>query len=409
MAPALSFARTDPARWVQGTRGETRRPFRAHNVIVAGDVALAILLVAGASLFGETLLRLTSEAVGFRPEHVAVASVRVPFDPAATAPVRAARWDDLVAQLAALPGVDAAAATSSAPFSNSGGSNGITIDDKPGLKAESARLVVTQGYFRAVGLPVIKGRPFAATDAPGAFVAIVTREFEQRFLDGEGIGKRFTLNNNSHEVVGVVPDARHRRYSDVPAPVFYVLNRQLPTWSTQHLVVRATADPRALLPAIRKTIAAAQPSWSVVTSELMTDMIRRSAAEERFRATLSVAFGLTALLLAGLGLYGLIARLVSDRRREIGVRLALGAQRGSVLRLVMRHAMALVAGGVVSGVPAAIGASTLVGSMLYGVTPTAPHTFLLAIGCLAAVAIAAAAFPALRAARTDPAVVLRTD
>jgi ABC-type antimicrobial peptide transport system permease subunit len=141
----------------------------------------------------------------------------------------------------------------------------------------------------------------------------------------------------------------------------------------------------------------------------MTDMMRRSVAEERFRARLSVAFGATALALAALSLYGLISRLVAERRREIGVRLALGAPRGSVLRLVMRQALLLVIAGVIIGVPASVGASSLVESLLYGVTPTSPHTFIVAVAVLTGAAAAAAMLPAMRAARTDPVVVLRAE
>lgn len=407
--PALSFTRADAGTWMRGSgRGISPLRSRAHNVLVAGEVALAVLLVAGASLFGETLLRMTSQAVGFRADNLVVAGIVLPRDQSFT-PIRTVRNEALVERLAALPGVEAATVTSSAPFSGGYGSNSLTIDDKPGVKAESRRHVVSDTYFATLELPIVKGRAFDATDQPGTFAAIVTQEFEQQFLDGNGIGKRFTLNGNRHQVIGIVPATKHRRYNDETGPAMYLLNRQLPNLGTSYFIVRTATDGSTMFNAIRETIESAEPSASIVSVERMTDLMRRTVAEERFRANLSIAFGGIALLLAGIGLYGLIARLVSERRREIGVRLAVGAPRAAVVRLVLRHALLLVVAGLVAGVPAALAAARVVRSMLFGVAPTAPHTFAGVIVLMTAAAIVAAALPAIRAANTDPASVLRAD
>jgi predicted permease len=409
LAPASSFARTDSGTWMRGGRTVSAARSRAHGMLVAGEVALAVMLVAGASLFGETLLRMTSEPTGFRADHLVVVSVRIPRDRSVTSQQRAARNDALASQLAALPGAESATVTSTAPFSGSYGSNGITLDNRGGEKAESSRHVVSDTYFTTLGIPIVKGRGFDATDQPGRFAAVVTDEFERTLLDGDYAGKRFTLNGNVHDVIGVVPATKHRRYSEQPGPAMYILNRQLPNWSTPQFIVRTRLDGPSMLAAVRKTVEAAEPSSSIVMVDTMAGMMRRTVAEERFRAQLSIAFGGTALLLAGIGLYGLIARLVSERRREIGVRLAIGAPRSAVVRLVLRHAMLLVFAGLVLGVPAALAAAGLVQSMLYGVTPAAPHTFVGVIAILTTAAVAAAGLPAIRAANTDPATVLRTD
>lgn len=364
------------------------------------------MLVTAASLSSETLLRMTSEPVGFRPENLVVASLHVPPDATVTPDMRIRRNDDLVARLASLRGVDAATATSTAPFSGSYGSNGITVEGKP---ADASRHIVSDDYFRTMGIPIVKGRGFERTDAPGDCVAVVTQEFERRFMEGEAVGKQFTLNKNVHRVIGVVPATKHRRYTDEVGPAFYALNRQLPGWSTGTFIVRTTTDGQSMLSAVRKVLESAEPQSSIVTLETMRDMMRRSVAEERYRAVLSVVFGATALLLAAMGLYGLIARAAAERQREIGVRLALGAQRGAVLRLVLRQALVLVVAGVLIGVPAAMSASGLVASLLYGVTPASPHTFVLAAALLGSVAVVAALLPARRAARTDPVIVLRAD
>lgn len=408
-APALSFARIDPARWLHGgARGASPARRGAHGVLVAAEVALAVVLIAAASLLGETLIRMTSEPVGFRPDHLVVASLRLPRA-ALQAGVQVRRTDDLVARLAALPGVEAAAATSTAPFSGSFGSNGITIDGKPGLNADAGRHIVTQDYFRTLGIPIVKGRGFESTDAPGDFVAVVTEEFERRYMDGEALQKRFTLNRNVHRVVGVVPATKHRRYTDEARPAFYALNRQLSTWATTHYVVRTALDADAMIASMRKTIEAAEPQSSIVTLEPMSAMMRRSVADERYRASLSLLFGATALLLSAMGLYGLVTRLVGERQRELGVRVALGAQRAAVLRLVLRQALGPVGAGLLVGVPAAFWVSRTAASLLYGVQASSPHTFLIAAALLAGAALAAAAVPARRAARTDPMIALRLD
>ena len=407
--PALTFARINPARWTQsGTRGASRVRYRAHNALVAGEVMFAVVLVAAASLFGETLLRMAAEHVGFRPQNLIVASLRLPRETAITNQMRVARTDDLVARLAALPGVEGATATSTAPFSGSYGSNGISIDGKTfDVQPSASRHIVTQDYFRTLGIPIVKGRGFVASDAPGDFVAVVTEEFERRYLDGDAIGKRFTLNKNVHEVVGVVPGTKHRRHIDEVGPAFYALNRQLPTWTTQTFIIRTATPPESMLNAMRKTIESSAPTATIATLETMTAMMRRSLADERYRATLSVAFGVLALILAAVGLYGLLTRSVTDRYREIGIRLALGAQRGRVLGLVLKHASILVCGGLLVGIPAALGASRLIGSLLWGVSPASPHTFVGAAATLTLVALAAAYLPARRATRTDPVVALR--
>jgi predicted permease len=410
MAPALAFARVDPARWMYGgSRGAGRTRFRAHNIVVASEVALAVSLVVAASLFGETLLRLTSQPVGFRPDDLVVAGLRFPRVSAATEQERLTRNEELLARLKALPGVDAAAVASTAPFSDSYGSNTITIDGKPELKAETNRHVVSEEYFRTLQIPIVRGRGFDASDVAGGYAAVVTQEFERRYLDGDALGKRFTLNGNVHRVIGVVPATKHRRLSDDAGPAMYILNRQVPQWTTSYVVVRTAMDGGGMLATIRRAIESFDPRTSIVTLDTMSDLMRRSVAEERYRATLSLAFGGTALMLAAMGLYGLIGRMVTDRRREIGVRLALGAQRSAVVRLVLRQAALLVAAGLIAGIPAALAGSSAVSTLLYGVTPTGAHTFVLATAVLAAAGLAAGLIPAIRASHTDPAIALRAE
>jgi predicted permease len=313
-----------------------------------------------------------------------------------------------VQALATLPGVTGVAATSTAPFSGSAGSNSIEIEGRTFPERPSAhRHIVTDRYLEVLAIPVVKGRGFAPSDLHGAHVALVSQEFERRFMDGEAIGKRFTLNGDVHEIVGVVPVVKHREYDDPAAPAFYGVNRQLPTWATPHYIIRTRGDAVAAIPMIRQAIESAEPRSAITTIDTMEAMMARSVAEERFRTQLSALFGATSLLLAALGVYGLIARDVADRRREIGVRMALGADGRRVARMVLRQALALVAAGLAIGVPAAFAGSRLVESLLFGVSAASPHAFAIVSVVLGAAAVCASLIPARRAARVDPVVVMR--
>jgi putative ABC transport system permease protein len=301
-----------------------------------------------------------------------------------------------------------ATAANSAPFGTSGGASRLQI---PGRALDSDaiadRHIVTERYFETLGISVVKGRSFDASDRPGVFSAVVTDEFERTLMAGDAVGKRFVLNGNEHTVVGVVPAVKQRRYTDDPSIAFYLLSRQVPGWETLTIVVRAAGDPAGLLPTLRRAIAEAEPQVSFVTIETMATMTGRSIADERFRAQLAIAFGAMALLLSAIGLYGLIARSVSDRRREIGVRLALGADPGQVRGLVLRQALGLVGLGVVIGVPTALFAARGLTAFLYGVTPASPLALAIAVATIVTAAGLAALGPALRAARIDPVEALR--
>jgi ABC-type antimicrobial peptide transport system permease subunit len=202
---------------------------------------------------------------------------------------------------------------------------------------------------------------------------------------------------------------KHRRYNDQPLPAMYILNRQLPNWATPQIVIRTTAGAGPMLPAIRKAIEMQNPQAAIVTIETMADMMRRTVADEVYRARLSLVFGATALLLAAIGLYGLVARSVSEDRREIGVRVALGAQRGAVVSFVLRHAVAPVAAGLVAGVAASLAASGFVSTMLHGVTAASPQIFVIVVSLLSGAALMASLVPAHRASRIDPIVALRSE
>jgi putative ABC transport system permease protein len=408
LAPALTMASISPSGALrEAGRTPGLRRTRAHGVIVACQVALAVVLLVGASLLGETVMRLTSVPVGFDPANVVLLSGGWPAERLTEAQL-AARTDGVLDALRAVPGVVAAAGSHQPPFSGVSGSNTIEIEGRTYDRDPTAvRHMVTDRYFETLRLPIVKGRGFEASDRPGEHVAVVSAEFERRYLDGEAIGRRFILNGDPHTVVGVVADAKQRSYADPLAPTFYGLHRQQPNWLVSTYLVRVSDDAAALLPSLRAALRSHAPRFAVQTTSTLDALMGRTVAEQRYRATLAIAFGGAALLLATVGLYGLIARGVSDRRREIGLRMALGAQRGAVLRFVMGEGARLVAAGLIAGVPVAALASRAIGALLFGVAPTAAHTFVLVAVVLAGASFAATIIPARRASRIDPMVALR--
>ncbi len=210
-------------------------------------------------------------------------------------------------------------------------------------------------------------------------------------------------------MIGVVPDVKTRAYSEESGPAFYVYSRQMPYISVGQFVIRASGDPTTLVPALRDLVTRVDSRLAIASVETMQTLLSRSVANQRYRATLSSAFGGGALVLAAIGLFGLLARAVNERRREIGVRMAVGAKPGDVVRMVMREGGVLVVGGLLVGVPIALAVARLIRAQLYGVGPSDPHVFILASLVLGFVACSAMLVPAIRAARIDPISTLRAE
>jgi predicted permease len=366
-----------------------------------------MVLVVGAGLLAETVRQKTSIGIGFDADRLAVATLRLPPIAGATVERRAQRVQALVDRVAALPGVEAATATSAAPFSNSNSSSGFRIPARPDARPNAARHIVTEQYFHTMGIRPVKGRLFDGTDRPGSFAAVVTEEFERTFMDGNAVGKTFVLNDNPHIIIGVVASPKHRGYTEEAWRGFYLLSRQVPSWELPTMMVRANGNPAQLLPQLRHAIMALEPGAAFSLLETMETLLGRSIAEERFRAQLASGFGVLALLLATIGLYGVVARAVQARTRELGVRLALGARPSAVSALVIRHALSMGGMGILAGLPAALMASNAIGAFLYGVAPWSPVVIAAAMSAILIAATAAALGPAIRASRIDPLRALR--
>jgi predicted permease len=403
LGPSMTLLSGTPGgALVEGGRDAALQPQRAHGAVVTIQIALATVLLVTASLLGETVVRLSRVDVGFDPANLLVVTVRS-TTPVASESLRAARTSETMAKLSSLPGVVSVAATALPPFSGDYGTSAITIEGKSHARdPEAVRQIVTDDYFALMRIPILKGQPLGSSAASGAPAAVVSATFERQFMDGDAIGKRFAWNKEWYTVAGVVPDAKLREYTDPAAPMFYVLRRSL-----GNFLIRTAVAPESLMPAVRASIISQDRGAVVSRLTTMNALLATSIAEERYRALLSSLFGASALLLSAIGIYGIVARSVTDRLREFGVRSALGATPRQIRILVLGHGARLVGVGLLLGIPTACGASWAIGAMLYGVSPTAPHTFVMVAAVLAAAAGVGTLAPVRRAGRVDPAVALR--
>lgn len=436
LAPAMSLARTQAAGMLaEGGREAAPARHVAQRTVVAAEIAMAAVLVVGGGLLGETLFRLTSKPLGFDPSNLAVVTTRftgtnVPPDwirgtrgpggisgerlnPGPSlgermAAVRLARTGAVLERLSALPGVVAAAGTPWPLFSGWSVSTGtpIRIDGRPPDADDRAVFRTISGSFAgALGATMLAGRDLAPADDRSA--VLVSREFERRYFPDGAVGRRFTRlyglrSEFSHtcEVVGVVADLKHA-FTDDTVPWFYVVG------DTSSFMLRTAGPPEAVLPTIRAALTEVDPQIVVTALTTMDTALSEVIAAERFRATLSTGFAATALVLAVVGLYGVATRRVADRRRELGIRVALGARPENLRALVLLDGIQTVGLGLAVGLPVALAVSQATRAFLYGVSPAAPHVFLLASLLLAAAAVVATFVPARRASRVDPMLALR--
>jgi predicted permease len=425
VAPALAGASFSPIDALRSSRGLARFRSRSQRLIVSCQVALAVVLLAGAALLGETVVRLTSQPVGFDDRGLLAVGVVPRQRPLfSDMPRRAQVVGELLARMRALPGVESAASTASPPFGTSYGSNSIEVSGRPGESLSAQRHIVSEGFFHTMGMPMLRGREFELSDAarqifnptlPGEEsadslgVAIVSRELERRYFGGNATGQRIRFNRMWLDVIGVAPDAKSRQYTDETAPAFYLYSTQMPYIVVNQFVVRASGDPLLLVPSLREMVTSADSQLAVTYIDSMRTMMARTVANERYRARLSSAFGAAALLLAAIGLFGLLSRAVNERRRELGVRMAVGARPSNIIRLILREGATLVAGGLLVGIPAALVSARLIESQLYGVSASDPNTFVLVAIVLSTTALVAMLLPAVRASRLDPVATLRSD
>ncbi len=407
----------------EGARGSAggRQRTRIRSVLVIAEVALSLLLLTGAGLMIRTFIHVRSMNLGFEPEQVFTARISLPQKyPTSRLPELAA---DLTSRLQTLPGVRRLALGSDAPLD--GNSSAVIVSPEGGITGSPDRGVrvythaVTPGFFDALGVPLLEGRDFDAHDTAGHAIAIVSRAFASRTWRTErALGRRFKFGRgdskgNWIEVVGVAADLRYRSIIANPSrepedPDIYVPFAVQPDRSAA-IVVSTTENPAALASAVRQGLLAFDRDIALFRERTMSGLVSDRTAGIRVSAAMMTLFGGVALLLAAIGVYGLINYSVSQRRQEIGVRMALGADRSEIYRLVLADALRLSAAGVGIGLVAAFPAARLLRSQLYGVSPSDPLTYAGIVVLLVGVAIAATLLPARRAARVDPMVALRAE
>jgi predicted permease len=385
---------------------------RLRRVLVAAQVATTLVLLFSGLLFLATFRNLSTIDVGVRERGVVVASVLFGAD-AYPVTHRPDRYRILDQRVFTLPGVESAAESYTTPMGANAWKTDIEVDGRKGMSHGNR---ISPRYFETLGTPLVAGRDFTEGDRTGSpLVAIVNRSFAETYFDGHALGRRFSEPSDTggpgdeYEVVGVVADQKYDDLREANPHVFYAASAQQPELPlTRHYVVRSAGSTAATIAAIGAAVREFDPSLAVRYAVLDTQ-IAEGMLRERLMARLSAIFGGVALLLAIVGLYGVVSYTVASRRSEIGVRVALGASRRQILLMVLGDVGRMLTGGVVLGAALALLASRSVGSLLYGLSPNDPLTLAIAASVLLIAGLAAAAVPAKRAAGIDPAVTLRSE
>jgi putative ABC transport system permease protein len=396
-----------------------RARHRASRVLVVSEVALALVLLVGAGLLLRSLSTLLRVDRGFRTDNVLVATLQA-WSYYPTPESRAEFVRQAVERLSSVPGVEKVGVTSSLPLSYPIGfeRTRITVEGQPVAPGDEQPSVhvaaTTAGYFEALDIRLERGRSFGATDVTGApLVALVNRSFARRFFgDADPIGKRVSFGFISapvpHEIVGVVGDVRHEGLHEAPVPSLFVPHAQGRTGAI-HVVVRTAQDPALFERRMRAELTAMNGVMPLSQITTMESLLGRSLRERRFQLGLLSAFSFTALLLAAIGIYGVMSRATNERTHEIGVRMAVGAQADDVRWMMLRNAGTLAIVGIIAGLAIALLLTRFMSGMLFGVTPLDPFTYVGAMALLLVVAVVATWLPARRAAAVDPVVALKGD
>ena len=422
VGPAYRATRLDPARTLRGQgRGSTspgREALRFRNALVTAQIALTLVLLVAAGLFTQSLRNLGKVELGLKPDHVIGFSISPALNGYSTERTLALARQ-LTEDLRALPGVRSATAAQIATLTGNDSGGGVTVDGIPATPDGSyaRRNHVGPDYFVTLGIPLLAGRSLSwADDAAAPKVAVVNETFARTFLPGRNaLGARFTFgpggleSKPDTEIVGIVRDSKGAEVSEKPVPYAYLSYLQYPKLVELTFYARATGDPALLAPAVRDAVRRRDPQIPVDDLKTLSTQVGESLLTERLMMLLSLAFGGLAVLLAAIGVYGVLAFAVAQRRQEIGVRMALGADPGKVRRLILGEVTRFFLVGAAIGLPAAYALARVVESILFGVRASDLSIFAVGLGLMAAVALLAGYVPARRASRIDPLEALRSD
>ncbi|MEY2573433.1 MAG: hypothetical protein QOJ87_1646 [Verrucomicrobiota bacterium] len=407
-----------------GTRGAggSEGKHRMRNVLVMTEVALALILLICASLLIQSFARLGRVDTGMRTEHLFTARIGLPESAYPKPENIVTFFDQLMPRLRAIPGVDSVTTVWPLPLSGSMNISSFDIEERPapeGQQPDSVMRIVGPDYFKTMGIPVKQGRGFEATDQFRSLpVVIVNEQFVQKFFPGQknvvgkhikpswGIGDEKALMRT---IVGVVGNVKHIKLSGEFTPEVYLSASQMPMESMSIVARTRVSNPAAITSAVRSELAAVDRNIPLVRVRVFDEYLARALARPRFNAMLLSIFAGTALLLTAIGIYGVMAYSVSQRTNEIGIRIALGAGKNSIFRLVVGQAMTIVAISLVAGVLGAFAATRLLNSLLFGIGASDPLTFIAIMLLVSIVAFLAAWLPARRAMRVNPIIALRAE
>jgi predicted permease len=419
--PALYASKTDLHTGLREggrTGADGPRGQFARRALVVGELALALTLLVAAGLLIRSFDRLLQVDPGFSPDRVVTFLVSLPEAKYPKEPNQTAFWDALLPKLQAVPGVEAVGASSTLPFSGNWSTGSLNVEGYQPPKGQPGPWgdirIVSPGYHSAMRIRLLKGRFLTDADRDGAQqVAVVDDEMVRRYWRNQDpIGKRLTFDETTTpqvkwiQVVGVVEHTAHEGLDADRRIQLYLPYRQMPL-NNLSFAVRASGDPLALVNGLRRAILSIDPDVPLFNVRTMESMMESAVGQRRLSTVLLTVFATIALLLAALGIYGVISFDVTRRTQEMGLRMALGAQRGNVLSLVMSQGMRLVLIGLVLGLGGAVAAARLIESQLFGIHATDPMTYLAVAGLLATVAVLATLVPALRATHVDPMESLR--
>jgi putative ABC transport system permease protein len=410
LAPALLSASVAPAAALRASGQSAGGRGRLQRAMIAAELALSVMLLVGAVLLSRSLNKLTTVRPGFRADHLLLVEPVLPRTMDGDSVATRRYYEDAIARVGSLPGVVGVTTSNAVPFGGSNSSSGYLLDGQETDREhrhEVQQRVIQPNFFAVMGIPLLAGRTFSPDDRGGApRVCIVSESAARRDWPNDSpIGKRVNYQGAWWTVVGIVGDVKFKKLSADDEPTIYTPTSQRRAYGS--FVVRTAGDPAAAAPGVRRALRELAPSVAIVSIETMDARIRQSFGEERFRTILIGLFGVLAGVLAAVGMFGVTARAVHRRTREVGIRVALGATTSSVVRLIVGHTLSGVGIGVAIGAAGSIAVGRVLAPFLFGVSALDPIAYAMTFGLLAGISILASWLPARRAGDIQPAIVLR--